>query len=383
MLKITRTELEKKLYREGCNLDFYAMAITPWHLLGVKSFVEKMASEKAEVKGLLFIKYHGQAGFLIKEEDLVFPSNAKIEVVFEERETKSAKSKVKIVKELLTGKIGKKETGHKLYILKPFIPDYELCVKYLINSADDCQPVCIDEGVGTYKSAKELFFEYWRRNKKTGITYAFLRTLDWSLKKKLNRETMYFTLFKNGKGALEENREVSKWYTEILKKNNTQKIEVEDEPYVLIMTQPFELTEDIASKEAINNAYDEVADVLREKGYKIYVKPHPRETEDVIKGYEERGYEIFKVKMPIEALLLSLAKKPEAVIGSLSTSLVTASVLCDVCAISTVDLMTGKVHPAYKETADKFKMRYGKLLKLPKNKEELNFISSLGVKNNG
>ena len=58
MLKITRVNLEKKLYTEGKNLDFYAMAITPWHLLGVKAFVKKLCSEKDTVRGILFIKFH-------------------------------------------------------------------------------------------------------------------------------------------------------------------------------------------------------------------------------------------------------------------------------------------------------------------------------------
>lgn len=357
-------EFEECVLAAAEQIDFAAKCITPWHLIGVKAFVEKRIAEKGSVTGYVYIKYHGVSGYVIQPEDLLFPKEAKVTVLWGRKvQKRSLKLKLALVWQAMQHRAYTVDACKRpIYILNAFYPDYLFCAKLMMRIKQPCVPVCIDEGVGTYKTRRQLFGEKWRRNKKNALIGEVQKSVEQRIGHRMPENTLHFTIFSmDAKGTLSEQKDVTCYYKKALSKN-AQPMSISDKPYVLLLTQPFELSEEIAVRNLVNQTFDAVMARYVQQGCEVYVKPHPREKETAIKEYEAKGYQIIKKSMPIEQMLSSLSHKPECVVGALSTALVTASVLCDVPAKSIVHLMSHEAPAAYQQQAAAFEMRYGRVV---------------------
>ncbi len=356
-------EFEQEVFNSANSIDFAAKCITPWHLIGVKSFIAKLLEEKGSVKGFIYVKYHGVSGHVIKPDTLNFPPNADITVFWGKKaEKKSAKQKCALISQAAAiGRYSPSKQGN-VYLLNAFYPDYPFCGRFIENTDMSCTPVCIDEGVGTYKTRKDLFGEKWRRDKKGAVISEIHKSIELKIGRRIPQKTLYFTIFTTGKsGTLTENTAVTRYYKQVLK-DSAEAMTITDKPYVLLLTQPFELKEELAAMNEVNRAFDMAMSRYKERGLEVFVKPHPREKAEAIEEYRKKGYTVIDKSAPIEQMLNGLTKKPECVVGALSTALVTASVLCDVPAVSVIKIVSANVTGAYCEHSVKFEQRYGKVV---------------------
>lgn len=182
---ITRHELEKNimngLYGE---LDFYAYCNTPWHSMGVQAFVNELASKKKRVRGIIFISNQPGRSHLLNPEQ--FKVNSNVEVLYFKNKEAFRKNKTKLLISLLCSRRKITDDYPLLYVLRPFRPDIRFGAEYIMNTGRNCNLVCIDEGVGTYKSNKEIFEEKFKGNKKDALIYAMSSVLNKILKKSLD-----------------------------------------------------------------------------------------------------------------------------------------------------------------------------------------------------
>ena len=174
------------------------------------------------------------------------------------------------------------------------------------------------------------------------------------------------------KGRLRLNTSIAKLYQTELKKRVTEKEYIKPNgKYVIIATQPFEIEQDIRCRDKINDTYLNIMKVFEQKGISVYIKPHPRERDDVLKEYIKMGYKLIDMSDALEVYLEKLKIKPCMVIGAVSTALITVSVLNKVPSASIIDILGNKIDKDYLKTAQKFKKRYSDYIYFPKNLIEI------------
>lgn len=366
---ITRHEIENAIISgEYGELDFYAYCITPWHAIGVRAYVNSMLKHRSSIRGVILISHNPGTEYLIDENVFLFESDIDVKIFKCKDSTRT--NKAQYFFELIKTKKKIQQPLHNqrlLHILRPFRPDIKFGVEYQQRTHRKCELVCLDEGVGTYKSDYEIFKEKIRGNIVSGFIYMlgsfFYKYL--SVKNRLIPE--YFTLFKSKKGSLEINSNIAIGYKECIRQSSVLKIPPNSQKYVMLLTQPFEIEQDIACKAEINNIYDHLRLLLKDNGYDMVIKPHPRENRGVIDEYKRRGFRVLETKFPLEIYMESLTIKPEVVVGAVSTALVTANALNDIPAISVVYMVRDRLDSGYLKTAKIFNKRYREFIRFPKD----------------
>lgn len=334
---ITKKAFQKLAIENNESLDFVAKCITPWHLIGLKAFVERLCSSKDTVRGLVFVRKHNSGkstNFYVKESDFQFPNNAIIDVFFEDRAVSSTVEKGKKFFSYIFDGVEKKRSNHTVYILQSFYQDYLFAFSFLKNTFSNCELVCIDEGVGSYRNKRDLTHYYFSKGLKKGLQAWFDWLLSYILDKKIKCPKEWFTILKKSKLGWVKNEEVCELYNKVLRQS--EDFVIGDEKYILVLTQPFDTEEDRMSASAMYAAIDNEISIYQEKGYKVYIKPHPRETDDTINSYKQKGYSVFPFAGGFETIMGGINNLPECVIGLNTTSLITAKVLFDIRAVSVI-----------------------------------------------
>ncbi|UWP59032.1 polysialyltransferase family glycosyltransferase [Ruminococcus gauvreauii] len=377
LVEITRHELEKNIFSNKYGeLDFYAYCNTPWHAIGIQSFVNNLSEKKQKLSGIVFLANQPGRDTIVHPEDFSFKSN--VDVLYFKNIDAYREDKKNYLKKLLFSKNQVVLTNdNNIYMLRPFRPDYKFGAEYQIETGRKCVLVCLEEGVGTYKSNYELFQEKTKGSLKAGALFALTCCFNSYLKTKYKLNISSFTLLKKEKDSLSLNNEIANMYLESIQRAvNRRNIKYNScidttRDYVIILTQPFEIKQDVVCKDIINREFDLVKEYLSQKGVDVYIKSHPRETEETIDNYRNRGFNILQSNIPIETFLEMLPKKPIAVIGAVSTALITANALNKVVAISVVDLIKKESDSSYLKAAIKFKRRYSYFVRFPQKIEQI------------
>ena len=377
LVEITRHELEKKIVlNKYGKLDFYAYCNTPWHAIGIQSFVNNLSEKNQKLSGIVFLANQPGREAIVHPEDFNFNNNVEVQY-FKNIDSYREDKKSYLKKLLFSKKNVESNIDNNFYMLRPFRPDYQFGVEYQIETGRKCVLICLEEGVGTYKSNYEIFTEKIKGDIKEGIFFAIACCFNFYLQTKYRLHISYFKLLKQDKKSLSLNNEIANMYLETIQKAvNQNKVNVNfcidvDRKYAMILTQPFEIKQDVLCKNIINQEYDLIKEYLSNKGIDVYIKPHPRESEDIIKDYRERGFNVLQSDIPLEMFLEVLPKKPIVVIGAVSTALITANALNHVTAISVINLIKKQLNRSYVKAGNEFKKRYGNFVLFPQNIEQI------------
>jgi hypothetical protein len=243
-------------------------------------------------------------------------------------------------------------------------------IKQIECELPNCQVkiIILEEGIGTY--IRNVYYYYqkvWHTKKGAkrykellgtfinySIQYQYVKTL-----KKQGRLLMY-TLFLENKGKLILNNEVIPYYKRVFEKQSEKLIRLNRNYYenaFVINTQP--LFEDENVMELDQTVWKELADLLRSKGFRVIIKPHPREKQ--ISRYEMLGVEIDKYPSIAQETLLSEANiKPLAIFGFFSTVLLTAKLLWNIRTVSVSDCIEKERLPKfYQKDMINFNKKFG------------------------
>ncbi|KZE38887.1 hypothetical protein AV656_08280 [Bhargavaea cecembensis] len=377
---VTRHEIEDAIIRnEFGEIDFYAYCITPWHAIGVRAYINSMLKRNNSLRGVILISHNPGTDYLIDSDVFLFDLDVDVKIFKckDSRRANKAQYFFKLIKSMQKVQ-PPRDNERLLHILRPFRPDIRFAVDYQQNTRRECKLVCLDEGVGTYKTDYEILKEKIRGSITTGSIHFLMSSFYKFLLLRNRLVPEYYTLFKDNKGLLEINLNIAKEYKKCIRQSVVSSINIETPKYALLLTQPFEIEQDVSSKNEINDIFDHLLKLFKQLGYEIIVKPHPREGKDVIDEYKQRGFKVLETKLPLEIYMESLKKKPEVVIGAVSTSLITANALNEVPAISVVYMNSEKLDRGYLKTADTFRERYGKFIHFPKSDFEImNLINTL------
>lgn len=376
-VEITRHELEKNIISNKYGeLDFYAYCNTPWHAIGIQSFVNDLSEKKQKVSGIVFLANQPGREAIVHPEDFNFNNN--VEVLYFKNIDSHREDKKKYLKKLLfSNNADVSINDSAFYMLRPFRPDYQFGAEYQIETEKKCELICLEEGVGTYKSNYEIFREKIKGDTKEGVLFAITCCFNFCLKTKYRLHMSYYKLLIKQNKSLSLNKEISNMYLKTIKKaatHNKHKVSFSiaaDREYAIILTQPFEIKQDVLCKNIINQEYDLIREYLSNKGIDVYIKPHPRESDEIIKDYRDRRFSILQSNIPLEMLLEVLPKKPIIVIGTLSTALITANAINHVRAISVIDLIKKQSNKSYVKAGIMFKRRYGNFVVFPQNIEQI------------
>lgn len=305
------------------NFDFYACAVTPWHLINIEACIADLA-RKGPVNGLLVINKHVRSGYVLKKNDVVTIDHVKMEVLFQDE---------------IVGRrqdVGEKNKYDKpLYIISPMNYLYELGRSVQNKGRKNVYLIRTDEGTmeyydDHYKMLTNQRDEQSRRPFiKERIDQFILKSSmkNWPESAIVDR----YLMCKNDQGQLTPQKNVVDSVRNFLNYCG-KKIPHKQESYALFLSFVWE-EDKMWDMSEYKNILTMLQRVLYAKGIKLYVKTHPREK--MLGKYNEWGIPIFPSEnIALEMLLANLDVKPVAMFGLDSTALINASMLGNCISIS-------------------------------------------------
>lgn len=325
----TYKELLIKLNSQNNSYDFIAFCITPWHLLGVRAFLNELQmTYKKRLKGIIVLIEHKKSGLLINEIDLQFTIDLKINIFSINKFDKLRK----------LNNIKKNSGNRRLFVLFPNTPFFKFAT--IIYRMQGVKPelVIIDEGASSYLSSFGWFKHLYLENGNSieviksirGRLLSFLAQFIYRFK------IIDYRIFKQIDGKCIKNNNVIKYY-QLFLSSIKHDINIPYDHYIIILTQP--INDNLIRNNSNNiQLYLRICQFFQDYGYNILVKLHPRDTNREI--YIKNGFELLEVRMSLEQLIPRLNNKPKIILGMSSTGLLTSKIFFDISAYSLINLFS-------------------------------------------
>ena len=372
LTELTSQQLVRRLKREK-SIDYVALVTSSWHFLSAISTIKWLKEKKNVGKGIVLVFEHPTDGCIIEPK----LANGKW---FDDMEVYRFKfgalATSAEVKHYLRSH---QDEGRKFYILRPVMPKLEFSVMlYNEGVRKNLVHIVIEEGLATYMRDWKgwLFGDLHTRDVIAIWNQISMRT--W---KKRYSEAMLFrrgeliqnTLFIKSGNLFVKNRRAIRYFKWTLQRTkhiydcNAFKNYQES---VIICTQTYG-----EQKHILDNAdmreLERLIEKLKEEGYRIIIKPHPREKN--IDKYIKLGCEVdIRNDVPLESILAGLDVKPKCIVGITTTTLVTAKLFWNIPAISMAKLINRDSYG--KEIVgeiDNFCKIFGTIIQIPDNYQKI------------
>lgn len=303
------------------NFDFYACAVTPWHLINIEACIADL-SKKGKINGLIVLNKHIRSGYVLKKNDVVNIDNVKMEVLFQDEIVVKSQHR-------------EKKCDRALYIISPMSYLYELGRSVQNKGRKNVYLVRTDEGTMEYYDDHYKMLTN-QRDKLSRRPFIKEMLDQFILKKAMENwpdSTMIdrYLMCKNDQGQLTPQKNVVDSVRNFLNYSG-KRIPQKQEVYALFLSFVWE-EDKMWSMSDYKEMLTMLQRVLYANGIKLYVKTHPREK--LIKKYNEWGIPIFTSEnVALEMLLANLDVKPIAMFGLDSTALINASMLGECISVS-------------------------------------------------
>lgn len=384
MNEIGNNGLYELLGREK-KLDFVAFVMTQWHVHSLEAaimMVEKRENRK--LTGVVVIKPHPVSGFVVNNTSF----SRMYEYVYFFKDDESVFDIVKSeIKGLVYYLSLKKSNRENFYFFRPTGFRYPILasIDKKIKKERKIVVVRLDEGTGTYLQSRESWFRITiaEQNSLLGRIKSCIKYCEESClhEKKIENvnQLLDACLFKKVNEECVINDGMRKYYLGAIEDYAQRAVEDkfdEKSKYVIFDTQmPEALFK--SGKKISDEIIKRSIGVFKKEGYRVYIKPHPREND--IKRYEKfDAFLIDRKEISQEAILALTDNKPKFIVGFCSTSLVTANALFGINAISLDDIVicNNEFQDSCMETVFKFKKVFKKNVRFIINFDELeNYIS--------
>ncbi len=324
-----------------CNheLDFVAFAMTPFHLVGIKAYLQYLHENGYEkVKGILLISRHKKNGYILRSNEIKFEKFCEATVGYYDDAHENIETKVKLIHEIFGGiKRKRKEKGKKaLYLIHQAVPRIYLCIECIGKTNYFVHNVVTDDGISSHFGMLHWAKMTARDNDSIfmGIKYIILRMTGQAIQKCYSIPITNFSFFSPQRLF---DKKIIEMYKKVLENENLQCGIMEKEKYILYLSQPID---DVYTQKALLNIANAVLSYYKGKNYKIYVKLHPREqqlglTDDMDVVYLDKH-------LSVESIIANTVNKPDYIIGWSSTSLLTLSAFWDINCYSLYKNLTAK-----------------------------------------
>lgn len=231
-----------------------------------------------------------------------------------------------------------------IYPATGLIPSY--AIQFLLSLDREIIHIVLEEGIGSYLMTERDWWFMARDREHHPIVKvaksAVLHALWPLIKDKQNRAnewmvTSFFTLFENTDEGLEVNK-ISCRYCKvacelIAKRKHVPNIDFSNT--IIVATSKFGC---LGAEKYEKDTLEIVLKILRDKGYRIVLRPHPGEPER--DSFEDFPVEIDKrTDVPLESLIAVSKQRPVAILGFLSSSQIIAKALWGVGSICIIDVL--------------------------------------------
>ena len=311
------------------NYDFYAVAVTPWHLINVEAYIAETFQNK-EVNGLIVLGKHPKSGYVLKKEDVVEIKNVNIEILYQEDINFEEKQK--------SLKINKSKPIH---IISPLNYQFELGRSIQKEGRKQVYLIRTDEGLMEYydDDFKKLTRQRDGLSRRPFIKEVMDKLIlnssmkNWDKSQIIDRYMMKEDI--NGELKPQQNVVISvRNYLQYC----GRPIQHKKEEYAIFLSFVWE-EDKMWNMSEYENMLKMLQKVLKDKGIKLYVKTHPREK--LLEKYDRWGIPVFlSEKLALETLLTNLEVKPVAMFGLDSTALINAAMLGGCLPVSLKKMVT-------------------------------------------
>lgn len=359
------------------DINFLAAAITPWHALGINATMLQLAEQGITLRGFIMVVSHNVTGAAIDESNFHAVAHMEIQVVciVPEAEKRTLREKlafkIRKYKYFLPSPQGK--NTELLYWLTPLKPSYELIPRIAEVTSRKMQFIITDEGLGSYLNSA---FDWWRFSfLESGIRSGIRATWDlmirdsffqFSLRKRKQLQWNQLLIGKRKKWRA--NSAVVKYYQRILCLEEKSK-EYDYYGKSVLINSDMLFESGLLIENADVEIYTHICQQMQKECVPVVLKLHPREKRlDRYQGMNCRIEQ--KNELAQEVILASLKTKPYCIVGTASTSLVTAKVLFDIDTIS-INYLMDQTKIVDKKSIYDFNNAFKDLVYMPRSKEEL------------
>lgn len=337
------------------DVDYIALVVSPWHMIGVQAVLEKLTEEHRDMHGIIVICKNGNRKYTINPD--MYGSMQGAEFVYYESEIKKD---FRIWKAMDLRVKGDQNIKVKKFFLIPHKIDIFLYAYYankLVGQILGCY--ILDEGLGTYIGLNGSDYD-----KKNGFLTLFVQRLVDGIAKKYtnrlirsNRWNNFSVLKSNDCNGWVNNEQSIQYYSKAL-----NKIDIQDEEAnqmysnaIVINTQPF-MGVGIPEENVDIDILLELCRKCKDKGLNIVIKPHPGQN-DLERYARLQEYVFWDLRKGFsqEAILNSLKKKPKAVVAFSSTTLLTTKLFYGIPSYSLAKiLLKENINSFHKERLNAF-----------------------------
>lgn len=370
---ITQAQLVRKLKRDR-SIDYLAIVTSSWHYLSALSTIMWLKEKKGVNKGIILVFEHITDGHIISKNLLNISSTTEMEI-YDYRFGMLADQK-----EVRNYLLHHDSAGKPFYILRPVAPKLEFSVSlYNLNVRKNIIHIVLEEGLAVYMrdwrtwALEEMstfnVVDLWKQLKLRTWGKAFSE-----LMLKRNREFTENTLFVKKNGLWVKNKRAIFYFKKTFDKLRRSYDFSPYEEYrnsVIICTQTYGDQGHIlhnADIETVRRFCQEV----RQKGYHVIIKPHPREKN--LEKYKDMGASVdLQNDVPLEIILAGISPKPACIVGITTTTLITAKLFWNIPSISLAQLIPRENYvKEFVKEIDNFSRVFSNVVQLPFGLNEIN-----------
>lgn len=367
-------------FKQNQDADFVAFMRTAWHSYGVAASLLKL-SENEKLKGLVLLSIEDFENEkpLVNTDVFSVLKNVDCEIGYK-LPIDFPKSKAKLIKfKLAPAKyyLNHSKGTRKIYVINP-MNTAKLFISKLKKAMPEAQiiSVVVDEGLGNYfRSTYNWAVEMYQSSKSKK---AFIGSL---ISNKANKayvksaekrgELIDFNLLQSKSKGFAPNGDVPKYYCRVIENESIDSsCYSEYENAVIISAQLYYETNQIKNDYDLQ-LYNQIINILGEKGIPTVFKPHPRDTH--LERYNCLNCFVdTRNTVPQENIICSLKSKPKAVLSFTSTGLVSAKLFFDVKTVSLNKCVPkDKLQSSLLDEFNGFNTKFGDIVDIPQGIDEL------------
>lgn len=349
---------------EKSDYDYIAFATSPWHAYSISAAILCLQNmNDCLLRGIIFIIKNKNESYLI-DDDYFAAIDAKCYRYNPNHSMKDMLSQ-EIISTYYCFTRQKKQIVSKsnIYVLsqqKPYV--LWLAILNKVNKEKKVNSVVCDEGAGSYINSAKDRLNIGKLNNKSLLKYLKSIYDEYVLiPTTINKLTSSNSLFdmclfekKHNKVKIKES--MAMYYKKAME-THLQYIEFSvptiDHKYVLVNTQPTSRDE-IRNEMEIDVLWEEVINLYTNNGYKVLVKPHPREKDNL--KYIKMGAEVIDEKHIAQELLLMKMRAPFVLISIFSTTLLTTPIFNDIHTVCLAPIVRNmkSISNDYRDELDRF-----------------------------
>lgn len=366
--------------------NFIGIAVTPWHAHGIDCAIRYLEDSGVGVKGIILIHpaiIQGKIKYILNENNFINDccSLYKLKVALNAgllNKIREIWNNVK-ARRLYNSQVFD-SSKCCLYIASAWHPNINLFM-YIHRKFRHLYVVrlmVVEEGLSTYfpdvKSNKHIWNTLRKQEKGLQLFVSYIyRSLNYSLKKDFEDNTQWVNLnilLEQGNGIY-PNPQAIKYYRDVITKYCCKYSwnSVPDLNDCIVLCSMAYLHSEIQD-EADVNILREISLKFQQAGYKVYLKPHPRDA-----GYHQRyaplSCEFLNVDCSVETLMARY-HRIKAIVSFSSTSLVTAKLIFNIPAFSILNMLDMDKYGRYiQDEMNSFKQIFSSIVTVPESIEDL------------